>query len=71
LVADAKLATPQTMNQLFLFTALLQEPARALELGATSAGLLHCSQQSNSTAVQSREKSAGRVTFVAARALFT
>jgi putative ABC transport system permease protein len=31
-VADAKLATPQTMNQLFLFTALLQQPARSLEL---------------------------------------
>jgi predicted permease len=30
-VADAKLATPQTTNQLFLFTALLQEPARSLE----------------------------------------
>ena len=30
-VADARLATPQTMNQLFLFTALLQEPARSLE----------------------------------------
>jgi hypothetical protein len=33
-VADAKLATPQTMNQLFLFTALLQEPARSLELSS-------------------------------------
>jgi predicted permease len=31
-VTDAKLADPHTMNQLFLFTALLQEPARALEL---------------------------------------
>jgi alkylhydroperoxidase family enzyme len=30
LVADARLATPQTMNQLFLFTALLQESARSL-----------------------------------------
>jgi ABC-type antimicrobial peptide transport system permease subunit len=33
-VADAKLATPQTRNQLFLFTALLQEPARSLELSS-------------------------------------
>jgi predicted permease len=33
-VADAKLATPQTMNQLFLFTALLQEPARSLALSS-------------------------------------
>ena len=33
-VADAKLATPQTMNQLFLFTALLQGPARSLELSS-------------------------------------
>ncbi len=33
-VADAKLATPQTMNQLFLFTALLQEPLRSLELSS-------------------------------------
>jgi macrolide transport system ATP-binding/permease protein len=33
-VADAKLAMPQTMNQLFLFTALLQEPARFLELNS-------------------------------------
>jgi len=31
-VADAKLAMPQTRNQLFLFTALLQEPPRFLEL---------------------------------------
>ena len=34
MVADAKLATPQTMNQLFLFTALLQEPPRSLELSS-------------------------------------
>ena len=33
-VADARLATPQTMNQLFLFTPLLQEPARSLELSS-------------------------------------
>lgn len=33
-VADAKLAMPQTRNQLFLFTALLQEPARSLELSS-------------------------------------
>jgi len=33
-VADAKLAMPQTMNQLFLFTALLQEPARSLALSS-------------------------------------
>jgi predicted permease len=33
-VPDAKLAMPQTMNQLFLFTALLQEPARFLELNS-------------------------------------
>ncbi len=33
-VADAKLAMPQTKNQLFLFTALLQEPARSLELSS-------------------------------------
>jgi hypothetical protein len=33
-VADARLATPQTMNQLFLFTALLQGPARPLELSS-------------------------------------
>jgi predicted permease len=32
LVADARLAEPHAMNQLFLFTALLQEPARSLEL---------------------------------------
>ena len=32
--ADAKLAMPQTMNQLFLFTALLQEPARVLALNS-------------------------------------
>ncbi len=31
-VADAKLAEPHAMNQLFLFTALLQEPPRSLEL---------------------------------------
>jgi predicted permease len=31
-VADAKLANPHVMNQLFLFTALLQEPRRLLEL---------------------------------------
>jgi predicted permease len=31
-VADAKLATPQTVNQLFLFTALLQESPRFLAL---------------------------------------
>ena len=34
MVADARLATPQTMNQLFLFTPLLQEPARSLELSS-------------------------------------
>jgi predicted permease len=33
-VADAKLAMPQTRNQLFLFTALLQEPPRSLELSS-------------------------------------
>lgn len=33
-VADAKLAMPQTRNQLFLFTALLQEPTRSLELSS-------------------------------------
>lgn len=33
-VADARLATPQTKNQLFLFTPLLQEPARSLELSS-------------------------------------
>jgi predicted permease len=33
-VADARLAMPQTENQLFLFTALLQEPARSLELSS-------------------------------------
>jgi len=33
-VADAKLAMPQTRNQLFLFTALLQEPARSLQLSS-------------------------------------
>jgi hypothetical protein len=32
--AGAKLATPQTMNQLFLFTALLQEPPRVLGLSS-------------------------------------
>lgn len=32
MVGDAKLAEPHTTNQLFLFTALLQEPAIALEL---------------------------------------
>jgi hypothetical protein len=32
--ADAKLATPQTMNQLFLFTALLQESPGALGLNS-------------------------------------
>jgi hypothetical protein len=32
--ADAKLAMPQTMNQLFLFTALLQESPRALGLNS-------------------------------------
>ncbi|MGH9410650.1 MAG: ABC transporter permease [Vicinamibacterales bacterium] len=31
-VADAKLAEPHTMNQLFLFTSMLQEPRRALAL---------------------------------------
>jgi putative ABC transport system permease protein len=31
-VADAKLAEPHAANQLFLFTALLQEPPRLLEL---------------------------------------
>jgi len=33
-VADAKLAMPQATNQLFLFTALTQEPARSLELSS-------------------------------------
>jgi predicted permease len=33
-VADAKLAVPQTRNQLFLYTALLQEPARSLALSS-------------------------------------
>jgi predicted permease len=33
-VADARLATPQTMNQLFLFTALLQESPRSLALNS-------------------------------------
>ena len=33
-VADAKLATPQTMNQLFLFTALLQESPHFLALSS-------------------------------------
>jgi predicted permease len=33
-VADAKLAMPQTMNQLFLFTALQQESPRALDLSS-------------------------------------
>jgi predicted permease len=33
-VADARLATPQTMNQLFLFTALLQESPRFLALNS-------------------------------------
>lgn len=33
-VSDAKLATPQTMNQLFLFTALLQESPRSLGLSS-------------------------------------
>jgi len=33
-VADAKLAMPQAANQLFLFTALLQEPPRALALSS-------------------------------------
>jgi hypothetical protein len=33
-VADARLAMPQTMNQLFLFTALLQEPGRSLALSS-------------------------------------
>ena len=31
LVADARIAEPHAMNQQFLFTALLQEPARSLE----------------------------------------
>jgi len=35
-VADAKLAEPHATSQLFLFTALLQEPPRSLELN------LHC-----------------------------
>ena len=34
MVTDAKLAMPQTMNQLFLFTALLQEPRRSLEFNS-------------------------------------
>ncbi len=33
-VADARLATPQTTNQLFLFTALLQEPPALLGLNS-------------------------------------
>jgi predicted permease len=33
-VADAKLAMPQAMNQLFFFTTLLQEPTRSLALSS-------------------------------------
>jgi predicted permease len=57
-VADAKLATPQTRNQLFLFTALLQEPARSLALSSPLV-LLKSSLPPNAVEAQARRTIAG------------